>query len=184
MIIKIKNSKLLKLISPSQKNIFFGKKLSDKYGKPCCRYGQDGLPMEKDKAERIFHELKSLLPKWKLNEDRTKLEANFFCSDYLKALDFVNEVGKLDSGVTKNTPSVKIEQGNFLKLSLYSPSLKGLSQVDFQLGLLIANIPYEKFDLIQVENEENYEKEGKSIIALKKSKELQQELLAQEGKAK
>lgn len=29
---------------------FFDQKISDKYGKKCCKYNQDGMPMEQKKA--------------------------------------------------------------------------------------------------------------------------------------
>lgn len=29
---------------------FFNEKISDKYGKPCCRYNQDGKPLALNKA--------------------------------------------------------------------------------------------------------------------------------------
>lgn len=30
---------------------FFGKQISDKYGKKCCRYHQDGLPMPGERVK-------------------------------------------------------------------------------------------------------------------------------------
>ena len=33
---------------------FFGKQISDKYGKKCCRYGQDGKPLNPQAVQKVF----------------------------------------------------------------------------------------------------------------------------------
>ena len=33
---------------------FFDQQISDKYGKKCCRYGQDGKPMPEAQATEIY----------------------------------------------------------------------------------------------------------------------------------
>lgn len=32
----------------------FGSQISEKYGKPCCRYGQDGKPMPESQARETL----------------------------------------------------------------------------------------------------------------------------------
>jgi hypothetical protein len=40
---------------------FFNKQISDKYGKKCCRYHQDGKPMPADKVKITLEQLKGFL---------------------------------------------------------------------------------------------------------------------------
>ncbi len=43
----------------------------------------------------------------------------------------------MDTLTTKNCPSFHLTKGELLKVELYSPSLDGLSQIDFELAMKI-----------------------------------------------
>ncbi len=37
-----------------QNMAFFNKKISEKFGQKCCRYNQNGLPLDKKTVEKIY----------------------------------------------------------------------------------------------------------------------------------
>ena len=40
----------MRVATPVRRLAFFNKKISEKYGKKCCRYNQDGQPLSPAKA--------------------------------------------------------------------------------------------------------------------------------------
>lgn len=48
------------MIGKTLKNYFafFGKQISEKYGKKCCRYGLDGKPLQPEVVKKVYNELK------------------------------------------------------------------------------------------------------------------------------
>jgi len=79
------------------------------------------------------------------------------------AVEFIKEMAKIDALSTRNTPSFSIKSGEILKLKLYSPSLQGLSMVDFQLAMAINRMSFEKFSLFSITNLQNFRKEVLAI---------------------
>ena len=47
---------LLKILSIKniQNMAFFNKKISNKFGQKCCRYNQNGIPLNKKTVEKIY----------------------------------------------------------------------------------------------------------------------------------
>jgi len=157
---------------------FFNNKISTKYGEKCCRYNQNGLPMPKEKAVQTSEALKTFLDGWKLNPEHTKLQKIFYCQDYLMAVQFVKDIAKMDALTHKNCPSFILKGGDFLKIELYSPSLDGLSQVDFQLAMEINRMKFGEYFLQPVESEKNYRREAKLKSRARESEEIQKRLEA------
>lgn len=76
---------------------FFGQKISDKYGKKCCRYHQDGKPMAPEKVQQTFSQLKEFLEGWKIGEESRSLYRHFYMEDYLMGVQFVKDIAKIDA---------------------------------------------------------------------------------------
>lgn len=68
---------------------FFNKQISEKYGKKCCRYNQNGEPLPLKKANEIHSSLKDFLLGWKLRENGHKLVRHFYVEDYPLALKYL-----------------------------------------------------------------------------------------------
>lgn len=128
----------------------FNSRISEKYGQKCCRYNQNGQPMAESTAHSTFSGLREFLQGWKLKENSRRLIKDFYFEDYPLAIQFLKEIAKIDALVTKNCPSFHVEKGELLKLELYSPSLDGLSQVDFELAMRINGINTKEYGLIEI----------------------------------
>lgn len=134
----------------------YNSKISEKYGEKCCRYNQNNRPMEENTAKNTLAALKEFLGGWNLCSAGRRLVRNFYFEDYPLAIQFLKEIAKIDALSTKNCPSFHVEKGELLKLELYSPSLDGLSQVDFELAMRINALKLEEFALIEINNLERY----------------------------
>lgn len=155
---------------------FFNKKISKKYGEKCCRYGQDGKPLPKDRVQKTYEIMKEFLDGWKFNEEHTIIYRYFYCSNYLSAVQFMKDIAKIDALTTNNTPSFHLTRGELLKVELYSPSLMGLSQVDFELASAINRMKFKDYELEDVEDEMNYRAELRMKRQAKTSDALQKML--------
>lgn len=71
---------------------FFDAKISDKYGKKCCKYNQDGLPMAEDKAKQMLADLGTFLKGWKLRNESKRLMKYFYIEDYPSVLTYLTRV--------------------------------------------------------------------------------------------
>lgn len=93
--------------------------------------------MSAARADHTYKNLGNLLNGWRLNEERTRLYRYFFLEDYMNAVKFLSEIALQDSRTTRNCPSFKVERGELMTLEAYSPSLNGLSMVDFEVAMNI-----------------------------------------------
>lgn len=57
---------------------FFNNQISEKYGKKCCRYNQDGKPLPLTKVNEIYKSLDQLLEGWKIREEGHKLIRHYY----------------------------------------------------------------------------------------------------------
>ncbi len=74
-------------------------------------------------------------------------------------VQFIKDIAKMDALSTKNSPSFSVSNGEILKLELYSPPLKGLSQVDFELAMNINRMNLDEYFLIPINNIKDYKQE-------------------------
>jgi pterin-4a-carbinolamine dehydratase len=162
---------------------FFNSKISTKYGEKCCRYNQNGKPLDPETVSSILETIKPFVKGWKLNESSTILYRYFFTEDYPMGVQFIKEIAKIDALSTKNCPSFQMIGGEILKLELYSPPLKGLSQLDFQLAMSINKLNFDEFFLIPLESLENYRAEVQSIRFKRQSDDIQRKLREDAGVA-
>ena len=168
---------------PLYRFAFYNSRISDKYGQKCCRYNQNGLPMSGSKAQETFKTLKDFLSGWKLSNDFRRLNRVFYFEDYTLAIEFLREIAKIDCLSTRNCPSFHVEKGELLRLELYSASLNGLSQVDFELAMRINGLKLGLFSLIEIDDERNYKEEIRKKRFERESAKIQQDLKSQEGKS-
>jgi hypothetical protein len=71
---------------------------------------------------------------------------------------------------------VDVTNGEILCLEVYSPSLQGLSMMDFQLAMRINNLNFAKHYLLELEDVQNYKKEVGKIRMQRESKRIQKML--------
>lgn len=166
---------------PSRLFTLYNSQISEKYGQKCCRYNQNGKPMSETKAKETFSVLRDFLFGWKLASGARRLIRVFYFEDYPLAIEFLKEIAKIDSLTTRNCPSFHVEKGELLKLELYSASLDGLSQVDFELAMRINGMKFNDFSLIEIEDEKNYKDEARRRRFERESEKIQRELKSQEG---
>ncbi|KAL4439509.1 hypothetical protein ABPG74_003911 [Tetrahymena malaccensis] len=155
---------------------FFNNQISDKYGKKCCRYHQDGKPLAPQKVEQIKNSISDFVKGWNLNEDKTRLIRYFYIEDYIMAVQFLKDVAKIDALNFQNCPSFSLQKGELLTLELYSPPLNGLSQLDFQLAMKINEMNLDEYFLIPIEKPEDYKRQVQ-MAKMKKQNELIQKQL-------
>jgi pterin-4a-carbinolamine dehydratase len=163
---------------------FFNKKISTKASDKCCRYNQDGKPLDKETVIKHTQGISKFIEGWQFNDEYTRMYRMFYARDYLMAIQFVKDIAKMDALTSRNCPSFNIKGGDFVKVELYSPSLDGLSQVDFRLAMEINNMKIDDYFLVPVEKEKNYRREAKLKLRDKESDELQQKLAQDEGSKK
>ena len=163
---------------------FFNKKISNRKSKLCCRYNQDGKPLDPQTVISHTAAISEFIKGWKFNENYTRMQRVFYARDYLMAVQFVKDIAKMDALSTRNCPSFSIQSGDFVKVELFSPSLDGLSQIDFRVAMEINNMKFDEYYLIPVENEKNYRREAKLKMRDQESEELQKKLAQDEGSAK
>ncbi len=155
---------------------FFGGRLSPKFGKPCCKYGQDGKPLSKEKALASFEEVREFLPGWSLNEAYTSLRKFVYLNDFYKAPEIIKRVIDIDQMDTQNKPSVELINGDLLKIELKSHSVGGLSHVDFELAILLNGIDFESYHCIPVSGEKGYRREVREVKSQFESKKIEEML--------
>ena len=87
---------------------------SDKYGKKCCRYNQNGQPLPKEVVHEMYKINEKFLNDWKISEDARKIYRYYYTEDYPSAVQFIKEVAKIDVLSTKNCPSFHLTDVDFL----------------------------------------------------------------------
>lgn len=163
---------------------FFNKKISTRKSSVCCRYNQDGKPLDKEAVLGHASTITQFINGWKFNENYTRMYRCFYARDYLMAVQFVKDIAKVDALSSRNCPSFAINGGDFVKIELFSPSLDGLSQVDFRLAMDINNMKFDDYFLVPVENEKNYRREAKLKMRDQESDDIQKKLALDEGSLK
>jgi len=84
----------------------------------------------------------------------------WFVTDYLKAVEFMLEVAKLDANnVLKQQPNMYILRKELLKIELTTPKLKGLSNADLALAVQICLLPQKDYGIIPVMDEKTPRRE-------------------------
>jgi len=163
---------------------FFNKKISTRKSKLCCRYNQDGKPLEPAAVTSHASTISEFIKGWKFNENYTRMYRSFYARDYLMAVQFVKDIAKMDALGSRNCPSFTVQGGDFVKVELFSPSLDGLSQVDFRVAMEINNMNIDEYYLIPIENEKNYRREAKLKMRDQESEDIQKKLAQNEGSSK
>ena len=117
---------------------FFNGQISPKKGKPCDRYGQDGLPLSPPDASALHKKFSSKIPNFQLSPKKDSLLRFIYFSDFYEIPFFLEKIAKIDKfSAIKNKPNFSVKNGDFLVLELKSHSLGGLSQMDFELAIRI-----------------------------------------------
>jgi pterin-4a-carbinolamine dehydratase len=139
---------------------FFGNKLSRKAGEKCCEFGQNGLPLSNEYLQDFFNTASEQMKYWRLVESNTMITHAWFVTDYLKAVEFMLEVAKLDANnVLKQQPNMYILRKELLKIELTTPKLKGLSNADLALAVQICLLPQKDYGIIPVMDEKTPRRE-------------------------
>ncbi|KRX07970.1 Transcriptional coactivator/pterin dehydratase [Pseudocohnilembus persalinus] len=155
---------------------FFNKQISTKYGKKCCRYNQDGKPLQPEIVSQLYGTVSEFINGWQIQQDSRRLVKHFYIEDYLMGIQFIKEVAKIDALSSRNCPSFSVEKGEVLTLNLYSPPLDGLSQKDFELAMAINRINFKEYFLIEIDSPDNYKKQVQAYRLKKQSEEIQAKL--------
>ena len=163
---------------------FFNKKISTRKSSLCCRYNQDGKPLDPEAVQKHADGIASFINGWNFNDNHTRMYRCFYARDYLLAVQFLKDIAKIDALNTRNCPSFTIQAGDFVKVELFSPSLDGLSQVDFRLAMEINNMKLDDYFLVPVEGEKNYRRQAKLKLREIESEQMQKRLAEDEGTAK
>ena len=139
---------------------FFGDKLSRVAGQVCCEYGQNGKPLATEYVQEFLATAAEPVQFWQANADYTMLQHSWFFTNYLQALAFAMQVGRLDSNnVLKQVPSVHIFRKELLRLELTTPKLGGLSYADLALAVQISLIPAKEYGLVPIKDEKHFRRE-------------------------
>lgn len=155
---------------------FFNDRVSEVKLEKCCRYGQNGQPLSKEKVEEMIETVGDFIKGWKVIEDHKKLEKYFYASDYYEGVEFMKQIAKIDYLHCKNTPSMSVTKGNLIRVELTSLSLKGLSSVDFQLAIHINRLNLKEFNIEEVTDPQNYRTEVRMRKQAAESEEIQRRL--------
>ena len=99
--------------------------MSDLGSKRCIPCEGDAVRMTRAEAEHMHEQV----PEWNLNDDATVLSRSCAFKDFQKALDFVNEVGKVAQAEWHH-PDIKLGWGR-AEIVFTTHSIKGLSENDF-----------------------------------------------------
>ena len=102
--------------------------IAEKKCTPC----QGGIPpMTQERAQAMLAEA----PEWKLLDEATRIERQFWFTNFREALAFVNTVGELaeDEG---HHPDVCFGWG-YVRVSLQTKKIKGLHENDFIMAAKI-----------------------------------------------
>ncbi len=132
--------------------------------------------MSPETAQKTYNALKDFLQGWKLNDPYRMLIRDFYFEDYPLAVQFMKEIAKIDALSTKNCPSFHLEKGELLRIELYSASLEGLSQIDFELAMRINELKTGEFSLIEIQNVKDYKKEVQMVRFKREGERIQKEL--------
>lgn len=160
---------------------FFNGKISPKTGSKCCRYGLNGIPFNQQQVDTFKESMKGLIEGWSISEGNKSLYRFFYSEDYLGAIEFVNNVVSVDQKTTQNQPEFHITNGNLVKVELTSHTLKGLSQVDFELASRINGINFEDLNVIPVSSDKRYRAEVRMIVKKKEDERILKQLAETEG---
>ena len=136
--------------------------------------------MSPTKATETYNAIKGFLKGWKLTENCRILCRNFYFEDYPMAVQYLKEIAKIDALTTKNCPSFHVTKGELLRLDLYSASLDGLSQVDFELAMRINELITDEYGLIEINDMNDYKNEVQQVRFKRESDKIQKLLKEQE----
>ncbi len=92
---------------------------------------KDTTPFDRTEAELYINEVKG----WELSDDVKKISKTFTLPDFVKAVDFVNQVADIAEGEGHH-PDIRINY-NKVKLTVWTHSIGGLSENDFILAAKI-----------------------------------------------
>jgi len=87
--------------------------------------------------EQFSHYL-PMVPEWSVVDD-TKIERNFKFKNFVKAIEFINQVAKI-AEEEGHHPDIAIRY-NKVEISLWTHAIGGLSENDFILAAKVDNIP-------------------------------------------
>ena len=132
--------------------------------------------MSPETAQSTYKALKDFLQGWKLTSPYRMLIRDFYFEDYPLAVQYLKEIAKIDALSTKNCPSFHIEKGELLRIELYSASLEGLSQIDFELAMRINELKTGEFSLIEIQDVKDYKKEVQMVRFKREGERIQKEL--------
>ena len=108
---------------------FYGSHISRKHGQKCCPYGQNGKPLTQENVELFLANTHN--SHWKVNENYTRISRVFYFRNVFKLTEFISDFYALDADITQQIPNLSIIDRDLVKIELYTPALKGLSNRDF-----------------------------------------------------
>ena len=155
---------------------FFGGKVSPKFGKPCCKYGQDGKPLPVDKVLANYEQVKEFLDGWSFNENHTALQKFIYLEDFYQVPALIKKIIDIDQMDTQNKPNIQLINGDLLKIELKSHNVGGLSHVDFELAILLNAIDLGFFSGLVVKSDKGYRREVREIKNRIESEKIEQML--------
>ncbi len=137
------------------------------------------MPLEK--ARTIFETLQVDLKYWNLSPDGTRLVKWVYLNDYYQAGRIIDEILTIDRQETRNTPSFALLNGDLLKIELVSPSIQGLSSVDFELALKLNSVDFERFGGWELPTDRNYRTEVRMRKNEMANRRVMEEIRQQKG---
>ena len=88
-------------------------------------------PLSKEESENLLKEVSS----WTLLEDK-EIEKTYIFADFRKALDFMNEVGRI-AETEGHHPDIKLHDYKEVTIRISTHAIDGLSENDFILAAKI-----------------------------------------------
>jgi 4a-hydroxytetrahydrobiopterin dehydratase len=106
--------------------------MDDLKKKRCVPCESGSVPMSRQEFAKYLDQVKD----WTVIDEDTKLMREFTFKDFKTALDFVNLAGEIaeDEG---HHPNIYLHSWNKVKVTVYTHSIKGLSENDFILAAKI-----------------------------------------------
>lgn len=106
----------------------------DLTGKQCVACEGGVKPLDSDAAKALLAEV----PGWELSADAKLLHREYTCSNFKKALQFVNKVGDI-AEAERHHPDIAFGWG-YVRINLQTHSINGLHMNDFILAAKLNTI--------------------------------------------
>ncbi len=105
-------------------------------GKRCLPCEGIGAALTKDEASRLLAQV----PGWTMAEDARSISREFTKEDFMDAIRFVNDVGRI-AELENHHPDLHLTGYKNVRIQLSTHALKGLSENDFIVAAKINELP-------------------------------------------